>query len=796
MRMGMPDDAEQSPTSGVRIGGEMSSEAVGAPASTYRLQISARFTLLDAADLVPYLDRLGVGAVYVSPLLRSIEGSQHGYDVVDHRMVDPARGGDAGLQALSRSCRAAGVALIVDLVPNHMGVADPVQNGLWWQMLERGRSSPAAAWFDVDWEAGADRVLLPVGNEGSDDRPSLREDGLSYGGVRYPLAPGSGRDGDEPEEVLEHQHYRFIDPGHPGHDLNYRRFFAVSDLAGLRVEDPAVYRESHAEVLRWVRQYQVKGLRIDHPDGLADPAGYLERLADDAPGSWLTVEKILQPGEGLPDPWPVAGTTGYDALAEVNGLLVDPDAEHRVDQVYRQLTGDALSWADHVTEGKEVVVATLFRPEIDRLARLAAGTNADATRAALAAIAVAFPVYRSYLPDGRRHFDAALEGARRRHPELSGAVDALGPRLADPGDELCVRFQQLTGAVMAKGVEDTAYFRYGRQLSLNEVGGDPGGFGRSVEGFHDAQHARQFRAPSGMTTLSTHDTKWGEDVRARLAVLAEMPSDWAEAAEALMTLVPIPDRPLAYLLWQTFVATGLIERDRMHAFAEKAMREAATSTTWIDPDQTFESVVHEAIDAAYDRPEVRGIIESFARRIEPYGWSNALAQKLVQLTMPGVPDVYQGSEWGGVALVDPDNRRPVDFAALAAALDRLDSAPEGSRSVPRPWAKLWLTRQALRARRDHPRLFQGYEPVRLGGPLDSHPLDRHLVAFDRGGAITLATRLPLGLERSGGWRDARVDLPPGRYRNALTATRHQGHAELGAVFATYPVALLLAEPTG
>ena len=323
-----------------------------------------------------------------------------------------------------------------------------------------------------------------------------------------------------------------------------------------------------------------------------------------------------------------------------------------------------------------------------------------------------------------------------------------------------MRFQQLTGAVMAKGVEDTAFYRYTRFIGLNEVGADPGRFGLSIPAFHTATARRQEVAPWGMTTLSTHDTKRGEDLRARLAVLAELPDEWADTARQLHLLVPVPNRAFGYLLWQSFVATGLIQRERVHAFAEKAMREASEDTSWADPVPAFEQAVHAAVDAAYDRPEVSELIDSFARRIDPYGWSNGLTQKLVQLTMPGVPDVYQGSELSETSLVDPDNRRPVDFDRLHAALSGLDHPGDALPADGTPSAKLWVTRQALHARRDHPEWFGAYRP------LTAEPVDAHLVAFDRGGAITVATRLPVGLERRVGG-----ERRPCRSPRARTATR-------------------------
>jgi len=760
-----------------------------APSSTYRLQITEHFTLHHAVSVVEYLARLGVGALYLSPLLRSSRGSTHGYDVVDHALVDPQRGGKEGLRELADAARRAGIELVVDIVPNHMGVADATQNRAWWELLRLGQDGEFASWFDVDWPAAGGRVLIPVLADDFEPDRDLSIDGavLRYGDHTYPLGDDIQTEDDAPAVVLRRQHYRLIDARRADRDLNYRRFFAITDLAGIRVESPEVYDATHKEILRWVADYGVCGLRVDHPDGLAAPGDYLDRLVASAPGVWIVVEKITQPGEELPASWPVAGTTGYDALAQVNALLVDPGAEPALDAVYVELTGDRRSWREHVSEGKHQAATTMLQAEFRRLARIA--SDIEHSEQALIELAVALPAYRSYLPEGAEPLNQAVAVAVAAVPQLAASIGALVGRLSDPADELCVRFQQVTGAVMAKGVEDTAFYRYSRLVGLNEVGGSPGQFGLRVADFHQLQQRRAQAAPHGMTALSTHDTKRGEDLRARMAVLAEMPEEWADVARQLQRLVPLPNAAFGYLLWQSFVATGLIERDRVQAYAEKAMREASEGTSWAEPNGAFEQAVHAAVDAAYDRPEVRALIESFSRRLVPYGWSNSLFQKAVQLTMPGVPDVYQGSETFEGSLVDPDNRRPVDYLRRSTALDDLERAGSGPPEPGSPAAKLWITRQALHARRDRPDLFSDYWPLLLEGPLSEH-----LVAFDRGGAITLAVRLPVGLQRSGGWGPTTVALPQGTYTDVFTAARYCDAVGLAELFCHYPVALLLLDP--
>ncbi len=765
------------------------------PSSTYRLQIRAGFDLHAAADVCDYLATLGVGAVYCSPLLPSSKGSDHGYDVIGFDTVDPQRGGLDGWTRLLAATRSRDLGTVVDIVPNHTGVAVPAENPAWWDLLKLGRGSAYARWFDIDWTRG--RVLLPV--LGDDFEPGQLEvvrtaDGgeLRYFEHRFPLAPATMPTGPEAASVPavrvhDRQHYELVNWRRADTDQNYRRFFAVTTLAGLRVEDPAVFAATHDQIGRWVRDDRVDGLRVDHPDGLADPLGYARMLRElGGPETWIVVEKILEHGEQMPADWPVHGTTGYEVLAQVGGLFVDGDAEPAFDALYRELTGDTRDAAEHVRTGKRQGVETILQAEVGRLARLA--PSVEHADAALAELLVAFPVYRSYLPDaGADHLAAALRSARSARPDLAGALDALAPRLADPADELCVRFQQTSGAVMAKGVEDTAFYRYTRFVALNEVGGDPGVFGTAPTPFHDAQVQRQRSAPHGMTTLSTHDTKRGEDVRARLAVLSELPEEWEELARALMRARPLPDAAFAYLLWQTFAGAGFIDRDRMHAYAEKAMREAATSTTWTDPDEAFEAAVHSAVDAAYDDPAVREPLAAFVERITPYGRSNSLAQKLVQLTVPGVPDVYQGCELWEDSLVDPDNRRPVDLDARRALLARLDA-----QGTPPPVdgsgaAKLWLTARTLRLRGRCPQLFTRYEARPAAGSRAAHVL-----AFDRGGAVTVATRLPVRLERAGGWGDTTFAVGDSVV-DVLTGHSWAGEVAVGELLATYPVALLVPE---
>jgi (1->4)-alpha-D-glucan 1-alpha-D-glucosylmutase len=422
------------------------------------------------------------------------------------------------------------------------------------------------------------------------------------------------------------------------------------------------------------------------------------------------------------------------------------------------------------------------------------GVSDEDVAQALTELAVAFGVYRSYHPIGAEQLDAAAELAASRRPELREAITNLLPLLADPGTEISIRFEQATGAIMAKGVEDTAYYRYNRAVGLNEVGGDPGSFGSTPADFHAAQQQRQQLLPWSMTTLSTHDTKRSEDVRARLAVLPELGERWYGTAAQLLAASPVPNQAFGYLLWQSFVGAGWIERDRMHAYAEKAMREASEGTSWRDQDAKFEAAVHEAVDRAYDDPQVHQLLDELITEITPYGWSNSLSQKLWQLCMPGVPDVYQGTELYDYSLVDPDNRRPVDFdlrRRLLSDFETVDqtAAADGRLNAP-PLeeigaAKMWLTSRVLRERLAQPERFSSYTPLTVSGAAAEHA-----VAFDRGGAIAVGTRLPVGLRQAGGWQGSVLELPAGRYRDQLTGEQYQGEVPLANLLSRYPVAFL------
>ncbi|MGE5285667.1 MAG: malto-oligosyltrehalose synthase [Micromonosporaceae bacterium] len=852
----------------------------GAPASTYRLQLRPGFGFADAAEIAGYLAALGVTHVYLSPILQAAPGSTHGYDVVDHSRISAGLGGPDGFRAMAARFREHGLGLVVDIVPNHMAIPVPESlNRPLWSALRDGKNSPFAHWFDVDWAAEGDRLLLPILAGPLEDCVADLIIGQTTDGpvLRYfdhvlPLREGTA---DLPlGDLLGAQRYRLADWRAAATELNYRRFFDITSLIAVRVEHPDVFAATHGLVLSLVAEGIVDGLRVDHPDGLADPRGYLRRLAGATGGAWVAAEKILTPDEELPADWPCAGTTGYDTLGPVGGIFVDPGGREPLTEVHRKFTqiqnGSRVarqSWTAERSGGFRALPPTAARvvapglhgvppgqhshdgfadvahaakhdtvrhglaAEVARLARLLGGLGDPVLsefsfrdlRSVLEELFAAFPVYRAYVVPGevpaQTSFDVlgrAAEVAESRVPErLHPALGIicgllLGLRGSEPRhEELVVRFQQTCGAVMAKGVEDTAFYRWSRLASLNEVGGDPDRFGVSPREFHDIAARLAHDWPGTLTTLSTHDTKRQEDVRARLAVLAEMPLAWAREVgrwhDLAARLAPPPEPDIEYLMWQTLVGAWPIDRDRLGAYLQKAAREAKTATSWTDPDAGYEESLHAFALAALADAELTGRIARFAAHIGPDARVNSLGAKLVQLTMPGVPDVYQGCELTGLSLVDPDNRRPVDFERRRRMLAALDSGASGPSSPASTLSaasghtsldheKLLVTSRALRLRREHPDWFGGgYEPVAAAGPAAGHA-----VAFLRGGrALTVATRLPAGLGSKGGWADTALPLPGGRGRDILTGATFSGpNVLLGALTSQLPVALLVCERSG
>ncbi|MFO7655009.1 MAG: malto-oligosyltrehalose synthase [Candidatus Krumholzibacteriia bacterium] len=648
------------------------------------------------------------------------------------------------------------------------------------------------------------------------------------------------------DALVDSQNYRLAFWRTAGRDLGYRRFFDIHDLAGLRVEEEEVFHATHELPLRWVRDGTVQGLRVDHPDGLRDPAEYFQRLRRAAPEAWLVAEKILEPGEHLPDDWPVEGTTGYDFLRLVDGLFVDPRGEEPLTRCYAEFTGEEVDFGVLVRDCKREVLQELLASELRRLSVLFVEVcerhrrHRDYTRhelrEALVEVAACFPVYRSYVrarygavsETDVEHVQAAVAQALADRPDLDSQLldflqDILLLRVkGERESELAMRFQQLTGPAMAKGLEDTAFYRYNRLLSLNEVGGDPGRFGTPVDEFHAACVDAQARRPRSLLATSTHDTKRSEDVRARLVLLSEQPERWAAAAHrwsahnerhrsaASPTIAEagpahgvaeaasagddaVPDRDTEYHLYQVLAGAWPITAERAVQYMEKASREAKLHTSWTQQDEAWEQALQRFVRGILaDRAFTDDLGAFVAPLVEP-GRVNSLAETLLKLTAPGVPDIYQGTELWDLSLVDPDNRRAIDFIRRTDLLEELagrtveDVLGRADEGLP----KLWLLHRALRVRRTHADLFgagAAYEDL----PVHGERAD-HAVAYLRGGgAAVLVPRLVLGL--AGAWGDTVVELTSGRWRDALTdSIREGGRLAVAEALDRFPVALLIRE---
>jgi (1->4)-alpha-D-glucan 1-alpha-D-glucosylmutase len=775
------------------------------PTATYRLQLQPAFPFAAAAAAVPYLASLGVSHLHLSPVLEAVPGSPHGYDVVDHARVREELGGEEGLRSLARTAREHGLGLVADIVPNHMAMA-PRHNHALWEVLREGPDSPYARWFDIDWEAQGGRVLLPVlGGPVGSQLEHLVADGdvLRYHEHAFPLREGTH---DLPlPELLDAQWYRPVWWRLARTELNYRRFFSISELIGLRVEDPDVFDATHAKILQLLREGVIDGLRVDHPDGLADPDGYLARLHEATGGRWTVVEKILADGERLPASWPVAGTTGYDALRQVDGLFTDQTGAYELLGRYRAFaapqTDRGGNWDATARRAAYKVLTHELAAETDRLTRVATRLCASspdlglrdhapwALRTAVEELLVRMRVYRPYASGDAAAVvtEEAAEEARLAFvvPEEAEAVGIVRRLLVEPpGDasapdhadrvEFRTRFAQTASALRAKSVEDTAFYRYVPLLSATEVGGDPGRPGVSPEDFHAYCARVQRDWPVTGTVVSTHDTKRSADVRAALAVLTECPGRWAELLAEVNRPeegVGVPDGQLAWAAWQTVFGLGPAEEERVQRALLKHVREAGMYTSWTEQEPPYEEAVAAFVAAGPCGPPGERVA-AFRKALEPHIRANVLGTALVHLTMPGVPDVYQGTEGECRSLVDPDNRRPVAFPPQV------------------PGEKDAVTAAALRLRARRPGAFgaaASYEPLTAEGPAAGH-----CVAFSRSGeVVTAVTRLSLRLAEAGGWQETRLALPPGRWADVLAPEREfTGDARVADLFDRLPVVLL------
>ncbi|WP_328355750.1 malto-oligosyltrehalose synthase [Mycobacterium sp. NBC_00419] len=750
--------------------------------STYRLQLRDGFTLTDAEKIVDYLDDLGVTHVYLSPILTAAPGSEHGYDVTDPTTVSEELGGADGLARLAAAAKSRGLGLVVDIVPNHLGVERPADNPWWWDVLRNGPESDYASFFDIDWTVDPDgRIVLPVlGSDDDAERLTVDGDTLRLGDLMFPIAPGTA--GGSGAEVHQRQHYRLT--GWRNGVCGYRRFFSITSLAGLRQEDPEVFDTSHAEVARWFAEGLVDGVRIDHPDGLTDPSGYLVRLRELlGPHAWIVIEKILAVGEPLDPSLPIDGTTGYDVLRDVGGVFVDPGGAQALTELVESAGFDYARVPELLRELKIGAATQTLASELARVCRtMSAAAGADDPRLADAATALLtnIGVYRCDYQNLAQLLAAAIARTVTEQPDLADALALVTTALAN-GTEAGARLQQLCGAMTAKAVEDCYFYRDARLVSLNEVGGEPQHFGVSAAEFHRSATVRSRLWPNTMTTLSTHDTKRGEDVRARIGVLSQVPSLWAQFLERWEETAPSPDPATGLFLWQNIFGVWPVDgnvtpelRDRLHRYTEKAIREAAWRTTWTDPDTDFEDAVHAWLDAVLDGP-VAGQLTELVAQLLPHAHSDALGQKLLALTVPGVPDVYQGTEVWEDSLVDPDNRRLVDYSARRADLD--------AASHP----KIRVVSAALQARRERPSTFLHgrYLPV-----LPHGEAAEHIIAFLRGEDVLVAVaRWTVRLDEKG-WGDTALVLPDGTWRDRITGASWTGTAAAADLFTELPVILL------
>lgn len=622
------------------------------------------------------------------------------------------------------------------------------------------------------------------------------------------------------DELLERQNYRLAFWRTADRDLGYRRFFDINSLVGLRTETQTVFDEIHALPLRWAAEGLIDGMRIDHVDGLRDPTAYLQRLHDAAPHTWIVVEKILTPGERLRTDWPVAGTTGYDFLNLCNGLFIDPAAEEPLTRFYTEFTGESADFEALCREKKRAVLSESLGSDVNRLTHLLLQVcerhrrHRDYTRhqihEALCEVVACFPVYRTYARAGSTFLDAAcvgyiitaVERARRARPELGNDLfDFLGDVLlrrirGDAETELVLRLQQMTPPALAKGVEDTAFYCFNRATSLNEVGGDPRVFGTPPDRFYATATEMSHTWPRTMLASSTHDTKRSEDVRARLNVLTEIPDQWCEAVARWSRRndrhwpSPLRDRNLEYLLYQTLVGAFPIAEQRILAYIEKAVREAKQHTSWSHPDPAYEGTIRDFAAALLHDSMFLEDLEKFVRPLIPLGRLNSLSQTLLKLTAPGVPDLYQGTELWNLALVDPDNRTPVDYESRRRLLSEVEhmTVSEIMRRADEGLPKLWVVRQALRLRRRMPEAFgpsAGFESLAAVGSQREHA-----IAYSRGGrAVAVAPRLVASL--GGDWRDTSVELPAGVWRNEFTGAQvRHGAVPLRSLLGEFPVCLL------
>ncbi|HDR2541686.1 TPA: malto-oligosyltrehalose synthase [Enterobacter mori] len=748
------------------------------PSATYRIQFRNGMTFDRVVALIPYFRDLGISHLYASPVFTATTDSTHGYDVTDPNEIDPAIGGRDGFNRMAAALRQAGMGLILDIVPNHMSTS--LENRWWRDVIEHGKQSRYARYFDIDWSRPLTLPFLGDTFEAELEKGAIRlhrdsvtnKAALVYYDTAYPLNPGTWDENKSIAELHEAQSWRLMSWREAPKQLSWRRFFEITGLVGVRVEDEQVFHDTHRLILELVHDGTVDGLRIDHIDGLADPLGYLQRLRQaTGPDCYITVEKILAKGEQLPAEWPVSGTTGYEFIASLAEVLVDDASLERLENVHNETLGVTVDRQNALRDAKGLMTDRNFEGEFTTLLNLARDLaqhngveiQMDDIHHALRELLIAFPVYRTYgTAEGLTPSDVTLlsrvvASVNASEPALSLIVRILTGDLPerdrDSATLFRTRFQQLTGPLMAKSVEDTLFFRHNLELALNEVGADPTPRAFSLSRFHQEMRIRLARQPDALLGTSTHDTKRGEDARARLYTLTEAPEEWGENLARWRQMNQTHVRflndgtaPNAADTWMIYQALAGVwpatlspdDRDglqtleaRFLGFIEKALREAKQRTDWIDSNESYENVVMDYVRHLLS-PENTLFLHDFSETLQPFvraGLMNSLSQTVIKLTAPGVPDIYQGSEALNFSLVDPDNRREPDFAALVQNLSTANSTVFNDEQCWRDGrVKQYVTATLLRLRPHYPALFRygDWLPLKVTGEREEH-----LIAYAR-----------------------------------------------------------------
>ncbi|MEP8627195.1 malto-oligosyltrehalose synthase [Enterobacter mori] len=742
------------------------------PSATYRIQFRNGMTFDRVVALIPYFRDLGISHLYASPVFTATTDSTHGYDVTDPNEIDPAIGGRDGFNRMAAALRQAGMGLILDIVPNHMSTS--MENRWWRDVIEHGKQSRYARYFDIDWSRPLTLPFLGDTFEAELEKGaiSLHRDSVTnkaalvYYDTAYPLNPGTWDENKSIAELHEAQSWRLMSWREAPKQLSWRRFFEITGLVGVRVEDEQVFHDTHRLILELVHDGTVDGLRIDHVDGLADPLGYLQRLRQaTGPDCYITVEKILAKGEQLPAEWPVSGTTGYEFIASLAEVLVDDNSMARLEKVHNETLGVTVDRQNALRDAKGLMTDRNFEGEFTTLLNLARDLaqhngveiQTDDIHYALRELLIAFPVYRTYgTAEGLTPSDVTLlsrvvASVNASEPALSLIVRILTGDLPERDRDAAIlfrtRFQQLTGPLMAKSVEDTLFFRHNLELALNEVGADPTPRAFSLSRFHQEMRIRLARQPDALLGTSTHDTKRGEDARARLYTLTEAPEQWGEnlARWRQMNQTHVrflndgtaPNAADTWMIYQALAGVwpatlspddwdGLQTLEaRFLGFIEKALREAKQRTDWIDSNESYENVVMDYVRHLLS-PDNTLFLHDFSETLQPFvraGLMNSLSQTVIKLTAPGVPDIYQGSEALNFSLVDPDNRREPDFAALVQNLSTANSTVFNDEQCWRDGrVKQYVTATLLRLRPHYPSLFRygDWLPLKVTGEREEH----------------------------------------------------------------------------